>query len=253
MDVVIIEDEKLASNKLIMLLKSIDAGIQTKKVLTSVQESIKWLSSNQCDLIFLDINLSDDLSFNIFNEVKIDTPIIFTTAYDEYAIRAFEQNSLAYLLKPIDKEELEKSLQKFHSLNRRAESLWNQKLEGLISDFSTQNGKTKDRFSVSYGGKMRSIATKDVALFYVKDRIVYLVTHSGTRYVMDKTLEKIEEELNQEFYRVNRQYLIHIDAIDEVIPFSSRKLKINTKVATDESILVPTDKITSFKQWFDAD
>ena len=250
MEVAIVEDEKLASDKLIMLLKSIDASIHTKAVLTSVEESIKWFSTNECDLIFLDINLSDDLSFNIFKEVNIDTPIIFTTAYDEYAIRAFEQNSLAYLLKPIAKEELVKSLEKFHSLNRRAESRWNQKLEHIFSGFSSRKEIIRDRFSVTYGGKMRSIASKDVALFYVKDRIVYLLTYSGTKYVMDKTMEKIEEEVSNEFFRVNRQYLIHIDNIEEAIPYSSRKLKINTRVATEESVLVPSDKITKFKLWF---
>ena len=250
MDIVIVEDEKLAADKLIMLLKSIDSTINTKAVLTSVEESIVWFSSNQCDLVFLDINLSDDLSFNIFKEVKIDTPIIFTTAYDQFAIQAFEQNSLAYLLKPIDKDELEKSLQKFHLLNRRAADLWAQKLANLYSGFAPSEKKARDRFSVSYGGKMRSIATKDVALFYVKERIVYLVTHAGSKYVMDKTMESIEEELGEDFFRVNRQYLVCIEAINEVIPFSSRKLKINTKVATDESILVPSDKISSFKKWF---
>ena len=250
-EVVIVEDEKLASDKLEMLLKSIDASIHTKAVLTSVEESIKWFTTNQCDLVFLDINLSDDLSFNIFKEVNIDTPIVFTTAYDEYAIRAFEQNSLAYLLKPIAKEELEKSLTKFHSLNRRAESLWSQKFAGIFSGFRNQKENVKDRFSVSYGGKMRSIAAKDVALFYVKDRIVYLVTNSGTKYVMDKTMEKIEEEVGREFFRVNRQYLVHIETIEEVIPYSSRKMKVNTKVAVDERIVVPSDKITHFKKWFE--
>jgi len=250
MEVVIVEDEKLASDKLMMLLKSIDVSIQTKAVLTSVEESIKWFSTNQCDLVFLDINLSDDLSFNIFKEVNIDTPIIFTTAYDEYAIRAFEQNSLAYLLKPISKEELMKSLDKFHSLNRRAESLWSRKLENFVSGFTTSSENIRDRFSVNYGGKMRSIAAKDVAMFYVKDRIVYLITYSGTKYVMDKTMEKIEEEVDRTFFRVNRQFLVHIDNIEEVIPYSSRKLKINTKVAAEESVLVPQDKITKFKQWF---
>lgn len=252
MNIVIVEDEKLASDKLVMLLKSIDATINTKAILTSVEESIKWFSANQCDLVFLDINLSDDLSFNIFKEVNIDTPIIFTTAYDEFAIRAFEQNSLAYLLKPISKDELVKSLEKFHSLNRRAESLWKEKLENVFSKFPTNQERVKDRFSVNYGGKLRSISSKDVALFYVRDRIVYLVTKAGTKYVMDKTMDKIEEEVGgTEFFRVNRQYLVCIDAIDEVIPFSSRKLKIKTKVTLDDSILVPSEKITKFKQWFE--
>jgi len=250
MDVVIVEDEKLASDKLIMLLKSIESGIAVTAVLTSVEESVTWFSSNRCDLIFMDINLSDNLSFNIFNEVKIDTPIIFTTAYDEFAIRAFEQNSLAYLLKPIDKEELRKSLEKYHSLNRRAETIWNEKLESIFSGMATTDA-TRDRFTVTYGGKMRAIASKDVALFFVRDRIVYLVTNAGTKYVMDKTMDKIEEEVGSNFFRVNRQYLIHIHTIEEVIPFSSRKLKIKTKVSLEDSILVPSDKITRFKQWFE--
>ncbi|MFY0598932.1 MAG: response regulator transcription factor [Cyclobacteriaceae bacterium] len=250
MEVVVIEDERLATSKIIMLLKSIDPEIVVKATLSSVEESKKWFSTNQCDLIFSDINLSDDLSFNIFKEMRVETPIIFTTAYDEYAIRAFEQNSLAYLLKPIDKEELAKSIDKFHNLNKRSESMLYQKLDNLIAQMSTRS-VAKDRFSVSYGGKMRSIAAKDIAMFFVKSKVVYLITRSGSKYVLDKTLEKIENEVSGDFFRVNRQYLIHIDNIEEVIPYSSRKLRITPRVEAEENIIVPSDKITEFKKWFE--
>ena len=255
MEVAIVEDEKLASNKLIMLLESIDENISVKSVLTSVSESKKWFATNDCDLIFMDINLSDDLSFNIFKEVEIKVPIIFTTAYDEYAIKAFEQNSIAYLLKPIDLEELKKSLNKFYELNKRADEMVYRKLSSLVGvsqgDFSSPKGRPRERFTVNYGGKIRSIATKDISFFFVKGGVVYLVTHAGSKYIMDQTLEKIEKEINSEFFRVNRQFLIHIDSIDEVIPYSARKLKIKTHIETEDSILVPTEKITKFKNWFE--
>ena len=253
MDVVIVEDEKLASDKLTMLLKSIDDTINIRAVLTSVGESRKWFSMNECDLIFMDINLSDDLSFNIFKEVEITTPIIFTTAYDEYAIKAFEQNSISYLLKPIDSEELKRSLNKYYELNKRTDEMMYRKLSALAGTIPAKEEKLRERFSVTYGGKIRSIAIKDVSLFYVKDGVVYMVTHAGSKYVMDMTLEKIEQEVSNEFFRVNRQFLIHIDSIDEVIPFSARKLKINTKIPVEESILVPSEKITRFKNWFEGD
>ncbi len=251
MDVVIVEDEKLAANKLIMLLESIDPTIHVKAILTSVDESKKWFTLNTCDLIFMDINLSDDLSFTIFKEVEINTPIIFTTAYDEYAIKAFEHNSISYLLKPIDEEELRKSLNKYHELNKRSDEMAYQKLNALVGTFTSQQEKRRERFSVTYGGKIRSIAIRDISLFYVKDGVVNMVTNASAKYVMDLTLEKIEQEVSDEFFRVNRQFLIHIDSIEEVIPYSARKLKINTKVPVEESILVPSEKITKFKNWFE--
>ncbi|MEM6830453.1 MAG: LytTR family DNA-binding domain-containing protein [Bacteroidota bacterium] len=247
MEVVIIEDEELASDKLVMLLSQIDREIEVKKVLKSVEESVRWLSVNDADLLFLDINLSDDLSFHIFNEVQVDIPVIFTTAYDEYAIKAFEQNSIAYLLKPIDKDELRKSLDKYRRLHQSKGAGFGQllaQIQGLKSK------EPKSRITVNYGGKMRSIAVKDIAVFYIQERTLYLKTFSSTKYVVDDTLDNLSNELSKNFFRVNRKFLINIDAIEEVIPFSSRKLKVGMNIDVPELVLVPTEKITAFKNWF---
>ncbi len=249
MEVAIIEDEDLAAEKLTLLLREINPDIKVKQHLKSVEDSIKWLHNNQADLLLLDIDLSDDLSFNIFKKVQVDIPVIFTTAYDEYAIKAFEQNSIAYLLKPIDKIELEKSLEKYGRLHKPIESKF-QEIINQIQGFNTNDNPKKKRISVNYGGKMRSIAIKDVAYFHVHEKAVYLKTFDGSKYIIDETLDALSQSLDDSFFRVNRRFLVNMDGIEEVIPYSSRKLKILLNVEVPEMVLVSTEKITPFKRWF---
>ncbi|MCE7995533.1 MAG: response regulator transcription factor [Roseivirga sp.] len=252
MRVLILEDEHLAAEKLIMLLEEAEPDIEVAAVIESVKNAIVWLADNQADLIFMDIHLSDDLSFKIFDAVQVSTPIIFTTAYDEYAIRAFDQNSLAYLLKPIESESLSRALDKYHRYSRPQQDV-SDSLKLLLSSYTAKNTTpitAKKRVMVSYGGKMQTVLIQDVACFYTHDRAVYLVTKTGKRYVVDDSLEKVETWTNPEhFFRVNRQYLVHIEAVAEALQYSARKLKVNLTVDTPDLILVPTDKITRFKQW----
>ncbi|WP_109831223.1 LytR/AlgR family response regulator transcription factor [Reichenbachiella versicolor] len=252
MEVVIVEDEVLASDKLEMMLLAIDPVLKIKAVLRSVEEATDWFMMNQCDLIFLDINLSDDLSFKIFQKVKVDTPIIFTTAYGEYALKAFEQNSLAYLLKPIDKEELRNSINKYHRLKNADIEKIKKVMSHLVlgTEGPSFSHSKRTRFTVTYGGKMRSIAVKDIALFLVKDKAVYMVTFAGQKYLMDETMEVVASQLSDNFFRVNRQYIVCLEAIESIIPYSTRKLKIEVQVDVSESIVVPADKVKSFKEWF---
>lgn len=249
MDVVIIEDEALAAERIQILLNEIDPSIRVKKILGSVAASVSWLTVNSADLLFCDIHLADDLSFNIFKEVEVEIPIIFVTAYDEYAIKAFEQNSVAYLLKPVNEEDLKKSLEKYHRVHRPANMEFNLLMEE-ISRLRNPPSAPKQRIAVTYGGKLRSIALKDVVVFYIQNKVVYLVTNDGSRYVIDDSLEHLSTTLGTDFFRVNRKSIIHIEGIREVIPYSSRKLKVELYVDVPEPILVPTEKITAFKNWF---
>ena len=254
MQVLIIEDEQLASDKLQMLLHEVADHIEVHDVLESVSQAVAWLQANEADLIFMDIHLSDDLSFKIFDQVDLNTPIIFTTAYDEYAIKAFDQNSLAYLMKPISREALKKAIDKYERLNQPQLNL-NDSLKNLLKQYTQAEVPVpkKKRIMVSYGGKMMTIPLERAALFYAQDRAVYLATEEGKRYVVDETLEKIETWVDEsQFFRVNRKYLININAVKEAIHYSARKLKLNLAIETPDLVLVPTEKITRFKTWLNS-
>ena len=259
--VLIVEDEALAAEKLTMLLKAIDASIEVLAVLASVERAVQWLTNNQADLIFLDIHLSDGVSFKIFERIEVHTPIIFTTAYDQFAIKAFEQNSVAYLLKPVDRNELEKALNKYHRLTATSPTapLNQQAMEQLLGQLMHQQQPTtpqpnhKQRIMVSYGGNMRSIDIAQVAVFYAHEKANYLVNQANSKYIVDETLEKLEAERNpRQFFRVNRKYLINITAVKEVKALSNRKLEVLLHATTPDKVLVPTEKITRFKQWLNS-
>lgn len=248
--ILIIEDEAIAASKLERLILELDPETEVLEKLTSVASAVRWLSSQKAELIFLDINLSDDLSFKIFQEVEIDTPIIFTTAYDQYAIQAFDLNSVAYLLKPIDRDELRKALEKFKK-HFQSQGYMNQVQSVLNSLEEVRKGNRSTRIVVSYGGKMRGIDQRDIAAFYSSEKITWLYTRGGTKYVLDKSLDQMQQELSSDdFFRINRKFLVQLDAIAEIIPFSSRRLKVEMAIDLPESILVPTEKITRFKEWF---
>ena len=246
--ILIIEDEALAAAKLERLVLSLAPNAQVVEKLSSVRSAVTWLSRHTADLIFLDINLSDDLSFKIFQEIEVEIPVIFTTAYDEYAIKAFELNAVSYLLKPIDESELAKALEKFRRHFMKED--YGEKVTSLL-DFLQREKEDKiqsGRVIVSYGGKMRGIDYRDIAAIYSSDKVTWLYTKSQSKYVLDKSLDHMEKELpGSKFFRVNRKFLVQADAIQEIVPFSSRTLKVEVSVSL---ITVPTEKITRFKDWF---
>lgn len=246
--VLIIEDEQLAAEKLQMLINKIDPTMQVEAVLTTVSDSINWLANNKADLIFLDINLADDISFKIFEHMKVDTPIIFITAYDQYAIKAFKQNSLDYVLKPVTEEELRGSIAKYQKYRMR-DNDYAEKLKNLLTHYlPDQNYKT--RVLISYGGKSKSIDIGNVAYFYAFERGVYLRCFDDNTYLTDDTLDSLEEVLNpKKFHRLNRKFLVNIKAIGEIHKFSTRRLKVNLDPPPQFDAIVPADKITSLKAW----
>ncbi|MFY8000681.1 MAG: LytR/AlgR family response regulator transcription factor [Candidatus Kapaibacteriota bacterium] len=255
MKAVIIEDEPLVAKNLRTLLNQTDAGIEVLCVLDSVQSAEAWFLENpEPDVLFCDIQLSDGVSFDLFKRVEVACPIIFTTAYDEYALRAFKLNSLDYLLKPIDREELEAALAKFQRW--RAQNLvpdMPAQLAGLLRDLIPQTQATKrwkERFFVHGKGTMLLIPSENVALFQ-KEEVIFLTTLDGKRYLTDySTMEELEEVVNpDEFFRANRQTLLHISAVQGFRSEFTGKLNVSIKNISELSVDVSREKASAFKRW----
>jgi len=250
MKTVIIEDEKLAQERLEKLLNEVDPSIQVIAKLTSVENSIQWLKKNKPDLIFLDIQLEDGLSFEIFKKVEFDTPIIFTTAYDQYAIKAFKLNSIDYLLKPIRKDELRESINKYKNIK----SSYLHDFEDLFKSIANKEVSYKKRFLIQYGQKIKKVETVDVAYFYAQEKNVFLTTFNNSTYPVNFTLEKLLEVLDPEkYFRINRKMIINFDSIKNMIPFSKSriKLELNPPEPKEVEALVSVERSPSFKGWLD--
>lgn len=246
MKVVIVEDERLASKRLEQLLKKVEPGIEVIQILESVDDSVNWFSQNtKPDLIFMDIQLDDGISFEIFDAVKIDAPVIFTTAYNEYAIRAFKVNSVDYLLKPIELEALEIAIQKFKKLfagNHDFE-------EKIAKVFSQLSAKYKSRFFVKVGIRYQSIPVENICCFFVEERSTFLKTNQDKTYDLDYSLEQLQNMVDPgQFFRINRNYLINMNCIDEIVSYSTNRLKL--KLGKSE-LIVSREKVAEFKQWMD--
>lgn len=242
---VIIEDEDLAAIKLQKMIQDIDESIQIVKILSSVKESVAYLSNNQPDLIFLDINLSDNNSFEIFNQVAdIKSKIIFTTAYSEYAIKAFELNSIDYLLKPIPKEALERSLQKLMKFSTKEVPDYKQLFQNQTENF-------KKRFLVKMNNSLITIEIDEVAYFYSDEKVTFIKLKSGKNIPVDFTLKKLEELLNPvNFYRINRKYIVHITSIKKMYYSSKSKVILHLEpTSEDDHISVAIEKLGQFKKW----
>ncbi len=249
MKVVIVEDERLAAEKLQRLLELTNSKIKVLKVLESVEESINWFSENPSpDLIFMDIQLDDGISFEIFDAIKIEAPIIFTTAFDEYAIRAFKVNSVDYLLKPIEQNALESALRKFKKVYAENKSF--EERVSLVLQQMTQQYKT--RFFIKVGVKFQSVLVNDICCFFVEERNTFLKNISGKTYDLDCSLDQLQKTINPEqFFRINRNFLVNINCIDEIISYSSSRLKLKLKSETRGDLIVSRDKVSDFKHWMD--
>jgi DNA-binding LytR/AlgR family response regulator len=248
MKAVIIEDERLAAEKLSSLIEQLDADIHIVAKLESVEESVNWFSANSSpDLVFMDIQLDDGVSFEIFESVRIEAPVIFTTAYDQYALRAFKVNSVDYLLKPISKESLELALKKFRNVYGPGEV--NEKISRVFDQLVTQ---WKTRFFVKIGTHFQSVPVDDIAVFFVEERCTFLRTRSGKNYALDYSLDQLQKKVNPAtFFRINRNFMVHIDSITEIFSYSATRLKIKLQNYTNEGLIVSRDKASEFKQWLD--
>lgn len=249
MKIIIIEDEKPAANRLIKLLEPHFPGILPIANIDSVTRAVSWFSQNpEPDLIFCDIQLADGISFEIFEKVELSTPVIFTTAFDQYAIKAFQVNAIDYLLKPIDPADLSKAVEKFKS-RQIMPTLDLRVLKGLLQPVKKV---FKNRFMVRFGEKIQSVAIEEVAFFFIEGRVTFLQTKEGKKYVLDSTLEQVEASVDPGYYfRINRKYLCRVDAVDEVLTYSNSRLKIKLKKCQDNDILISREKVTEFKEWLD--
>jgi DNA-binding LytR/AlgR family response regulator len=243
----IIEDEKLAAERLYDMLNEIDNNIDVVAELTNIKDSIKWLQNNKADIIFLDIKLEDGSSFEIFNEVKVETPIIFTTAYDKYAIDAFKLNSIDYLLKPFSKESLKNSLDKLEKISFSPNTDLNKLLEMM-----KPNKEYKKSFLVNIGSKILKIDCKDISYFFADNKMVFCKLNSKKEYPIDYSLDNLEKQLDPKmFYRINRKILLSEKAISSIYAYSRGRLKLEVEPPLPNNIeaLVSIEKTQDFKDW----
>lgn len=245
MQILIIEDEKPAARLLKRKIEKL--GFEVQWMLHSVEESINWLNTHSHpDLIFLDIQLSDGLSFEIFNQIEINSAIIFTTAYDEYVLKAFKLNSVDYLLKPVDEEELAFAIEKFEK-QREVKVNFSQ-----IKNLFDQQKSYKERFTTKIGTSIKMINAEDVELFYSENKATYAYTKEGKNYLLDYTLDKIEEVIDpSKFFRINRGHLIQLSAIKEISVYSNSRLKIVLQKFNEQECVVSREKVNDFKNWLE--
>ncbi len=250
MKVAILEDEPLAAEKLKRYLTKCDASIEILTVLDSLEMAIPWIQRNNAkvDLYFMDVQLTDGLSFELFGTVPVRKPVIFTTAFDEFAIDAFKVNSIDYLLKPITFTDLSKSLKKLKSLQLQFSNA--SEIAPVMEKLAAK--VYKDRFLVRVGNHLRSVLTKDILAFYAEGRDVCLINLEGKEYPVEYTIESLKELLDpKKFFRVNRSYMVALEAINDVVVYSNRRLKLSLKKNIDKEIVVSREKVADFKLWFE--
>jgi two-component system LytT family response regulator len=248
---VIIEDEVVAAQALQLLLADVCPEIEIAAILQTIDESVDWFQTNVMpDLVFVDIHLADGSSFSIFEEVSVTCPIIFTTAYDEYALKAFEVNSIDYLLKPINKKDLERAIHKYeHFLSHP--NYDKDFLQNLVQRIKQYTPSYKSYFLVAEKDKLIPVATKDIACIFIDSKMVKAITHGQKAYYLDLNLDELTQQLDPSvFFRANRQYIVSRDAVKDISLWFGNKLSVNLHVATPERILVSKARVGEFKRWF---
>ena len=250
MRVVIIEDEKLSAEHLTVLLKKIDASVTVTNYFDTIQGSVTAFKEGlNADLIFMDIHLADGNSFEIFNQIQLEIPIIFTTAFDNYAIQAFKQNSIDYLLKPIALQELQFAIEKF---KKQQQSGNKELISSIATAYQQMNKEYKTRFLVKLGQTIDTIPTEEIHHFETKDSLSFLVTNKGNHYVIDYTLDQLETMLQpKNFFRINRKIILNIQSIEKVTSYFNSRLSIASKFLDSEARIVSRDRVNDFKKWLD--
>lgn len=248
MKTIIIEDENLTAKRLEGLLHKYDPFIEVLTILPSVKEAVEWFDKHAApDLVFMDIHLEDDLAFKIFEKINLSVPVIFTTAYDEYMIQAFKVNSIDYLLKPVNYDELVQALQKFASLKNQFAQPG---METLLKLIGQKEPEYKSRFMITVGTKIRSIETSEIAYFYSEDKLTFLVTKDGHSLPIDFSLDKLTTLMNpRDFFRISRQFLVSFSSVQTVHTHIKGKLKLDLVPKSKIEVLVSGDRMTDFKEW----
>lgn len=251
MNILIIEDEKPAARRLQRMLKEL--ALENTMLLHSVKESVEWFLNNEHpDLILLDIQLSDGLSFEIFDQVQIKSAIIFTTAYDEYALKAFKLNSIDYLLKPIDDEELKAAIQKYRNQTVLPSNIKVDFDEIKKLLVNPADRSYKKRFTVKVGQHLKIVPIAEIECFFSENKATYLHTHENRSYPIDTSLESLEAELDpQKFFRINRKFYVCLDAIKDIISYSNSRLQLKLRNYKEDEVIVARDRVKSFKEWLE--
>lgn len=251
MKILIVEDEELAVKKLQKTLSAVDSSADIMGVTDSIKSTVEWLQDNQApDLILMDIELADGQSFEIFNLTDVKSPVIFTTSYDEYALKAFKVNSVDYLLKPIQKEELEAALNKYKKL--KEESKGDVNLDLLVKQLQQklQPKEFRKRFLVKHAQKLVSIEVDDIGYFYSDGRLNFFKTSDNKKFVVDYTMDELEEMLDPEkYFRISRSFYVSVNAIDKIDEYFGNRLILSLKPPVDKEALVSREKVTEFKKW----
>lgn len=248
-NVIIVEDEKPAAIHLRNLLEK--QGIQVLALLDSVKNTAKWLANNSSpDLLIMDIQLGDGLSFEVFDIIKVRCPVIFITAFNQYAMEAFKVNSIDYLLKPIDEDELSQALDKYQQMH---EAFNVEKARAQIGDVRNLiKPDYKSRFVIKVGAHLKSISVANALYFYSQEKATFMKTKNARSYVLDYTLEQIQTLIDPNlFYRICRKYLVHIDAIQDIVSYTNSRLLLKLTHLTERDAIVSREKVSEFKEWLD--
>lgn len=251
MRLLIIEDEPQAARRLETLVHALMPGAEVLPPIDSVKGAVAWLKSNPSpDLIFMDIQLADGLSFAIFDQVPVAAPVIFTTAYEAYALKAFKVNSIDYLLKPFDEKELQRALDKFKNLSRATTGPdWLRQVESAMQMLAH---RYKQRFVIRIGDRLKTVNTEDLYFFFSQDKATFGQTAEGRTYVLDFTLDQLEEMLNPaEYFRINRKYIVGLSSIEEVFTHTNSRLRVKLKNSTADDAIVARERVEMFKGWLD--
>ncbi len=249
--VLIIEDELPSGRKLNAFINMLEPDYEVVDILQSVADSINFFKNNSVDLIFLDIHLADGNSFNIFEEVDVKTPIIFTTAFDQYAIKAFKQNSIGYLLKPLSKDSLRSAIDKFKELSSVPPTTPTIDYK-LLGDIISLQKETiyQERFMVYYKDKIKTVAVREIAYFYADSKAVFMTLLDGKTYDLNFSLDQLEEKINPKyFFRANRQFIVHIQSVKEASVYSKSKLKLHLEPMPEDEVIISSQKTSKFKLW----
>jgi DNA-binding LytR/AlgR family response regulator len=245
--IIIIEDEKIALENLLYHIRLTREPISVLATLETVEDSVDWLSTNpQPDLIFMDIQLKDGISFNIFEKIKVTAPVIFITAFDNYMVQAFEHTGIEYLLKPINEQDLSKAITKYKSLQNHFLNSY----DHLLDFFAGKDGTKKTRIVVKKGIEFQSIPLDDVAYFFTEQKISFLITKEGKKFLVDKNLKELEEELDpRKFYRANRKFIININFVKSYRSYDKIKIQVELTVPVSEEIIVSQESAVDFRKW----
>ncbi|MCU4175390.1 LytR/AlgR family response regulator transcription factor [Carboxylicivirga sp. N1Y90] len=254
MKILLVEDEHLAAKRLEAMINKQRIGAQVLTCCDSIKQTVEWLETHEHpDIAFFDIQLGDGLSFEIFKQAKFSFPVVFTTAYDHYAINAFQVNGLDYLLKPIENEDLERALAKYEKGQQQIDDSFKEALLLAAKQLKTNDDQYKNRFLIKVGEHLKMVDTKQIAFSYSMDKANYIRTKDGHTYAIDQSLEQMELQLNpKQFFRISRKYLIQMDGIKDMISFGVARLKlVMDGSSSDEEIIVSRDKVKLFKAWLE--